>query len=56
MNCRGIFVGGAGNLKLEMLDGTTPTFTGLIAGHVYRFAAKKIFQTGSTATNCAALL
>lgn len=55
-NSRGIFVGGAGNLKVDFIDGTTVTLTGLTAGSVYRLCVKKIYQTGSSATNCAALL
>lgn len=54
--CRGIFVGGAGNLKVDFIDGSTATLTGLIVGHVYRLCVRKIYQTGSTATNCTALL
>ncbi len=53
---RGVFVGGAGALKVDFIDGTTITLTGLTAGSVYRLAIKKIYQTGSTATNCVALL
>jgi hypothetical protein len=55
-SCRGIFVGGAGNLAVKMLDGNDVTFTGLAAGQVYRICATIIRQTGSSATNCVALL
>ncbi len=55
-NARGLYVGGAGNLVLVMIDGTTVTFTGLLVGTTYEFAFKQINQTGSTATNCVALL
>jgi len=53
---RAILVGGAGNLAVTMLDGNDVTLTGLLAGHVYRVCVKVVKQTGSTATNCVALL
>lgn len=53
---RGVFVGGAGALKVDFIDGTTVTLTGLSAGSVYPLCVKKIYQVGSTATNCVALI
>ncbi len=53
---RGVYVGGAGNLRVDLIDGSTVTFTALAVGNVYRFAVRKIYQTGSTATLCVALL
>lgn len=46
---RGIYIGTAGNLKVDMSDGTTVTFASLAAGQVYPFSITKIYQTGSTA-------
>ena len=46
---RGIYIGTAGNLKVDMGDGTTVTFSNLVAGTIYPLAVKKIYQTGSTA-------
>lgn len=54
--CRGIYVGGDGNLVCR-LDGDTSdrTFTGLLAGQVYPFAVSIIRQTGTTITNSVVL-
>lgn len=46
---RGVYIGTAGNLKVDMANGTTVTFANLAAGQVYPFAVVKIYQTGSTA-------
>ena len=55
-NCRGILVGVAGTMKLDFIDGSTVTTGTLLAGTVYRFAAKKIYQAGTTATGIVVLL
>ena len=52
---RGIYVGGAGNAVLVDEDGTTCTFTGLLAGVVYPFRCKRINSTNTTATNLVGL-
>jgi len=54
-NCRGILIGVAGTLKLDFIDGSTVTTGTLLAGTVYRFCAKKIYQTGTTATGIVVL-
>lgn len=46
---RGVYIGTAGHLKVDMADGTTVTFSNLAAGTIYPLAFKKIYQTGSTA-------
>ena len=53
--CRSVYVGGAGAMKVTMADDTTVTFSGLLAGAVYPFQAKRIWSTGTTATNIVAL-
>lgn len=45
---RGIYIDTAGNLKVDMADGTTVTFENLAAGTIYPIAITKIYQTGST--------
>jgi hypothetical protein len=47
---RGVYVGAAGNLKVDMADSSTVTFTGLAAGMVHPIAVKKVYATGTTAT------
>lgn len=46
---RGVYVGTAGHLKVDLVTGDTVTFSNLTAGNVYPFAIKKIYQTGSSA-------
>lgn len=53
--CRRVYVGGAGDLKVTMADGTTVTFTGVAAGTTLDIQAKVLWSTGSTATNVVAL-
>lgn len=52
---RGVYVSAAGNLKVDMLDGSTITFSNLAAGQYYPFTVRKIYQTGSTAAGVALL-
>ena len=47
----GLYVGGNGDIKVDMLDGTTTTFVGLKAGVVYPFKITRIYATGTTATD-----
>ena len=46
----GIYVGGAGNLKVDMSNGTTITFTALAVGVIHPLAVKRVYATGTTAT------
>lgn len=52
---RGIYVGGSGNLKVDMLGGGSVTFTGLAAGVIHPIRATRIYATGTTATGVIAL-
>jgi hypothetical protein len=52
---RAIFVGGAGNIVLVTLGGTTLTFQGLLAGQILPVAASRVRATSTTATNLIAL-
>ena len=56
METRSVYIGGDGNLSVEMYDPTssnlaTVTFTGLVAGQVLPIKTKKIRATLTTATN-----
>lgn len=46
-----LFVGGAGAVKVTTIAGTDVTFTGVVAGTVLPVRVKKVFATGTTATN-----
>lgn len=52
---RAIYVGGAGGLKVTMDDGTDVTFAAVPAGTVLRIRARRVFATGTAATNIVAL-
>lgn len=46
----GIFVGGAGNLKVDLVNGGTVTFTGMLVGTFYPLRIKRVYATGTSAT------
>jgi hypothetical protein len=48
---RGVYVGGSGTLKVDMADGTTVTFTALAAGVIHPIQVKRVYSTGTAATN-----
>lgn len=52
---RALFVSGAGNLTVLMMDGQQVTFTAVLAGTILPVRVTKVFQTGTTATNIVAL-
>lgn len=52
---RYVYIGGAGAMKVDMVGGQTVTFTGLLAGNVYRLRVTRIYATGTTVTNIVAL-
>lgn len=55
MQCRGIYVGVAGNVAVHGSDGVATTFVGLAAGSVLPFRAKRVLATGTTATSLVAM-
>ena len=53
---RGLYIGGAGNITVDMADGgSSVLFVGLLGGGVYPFQVTRIYATGTTATNIVAL-
>jgi hypothetical protein len=52
---RGLFIGGSGNLKVITSAGSTITLTGVVAGSILPVSVKRVFATGTTALNIAAL-
>lgn len=50
-----VYIGGAGNLAVQTIGGTTLTFTALPVGTVLYVRCKQIRSTSTTATNIAAL-
>lgn len=47
---KGIYVGVAGDLKVDMADGSTITFTNLASGVVHPLSVKRVYAAGTTAT------
>ena len=52
---RGLYVGVSGDVKVIMLDGTTVTFVGLVAGVIHPITCVLIYDTDTTATDIVAL-
>jgi hypothetical protein len=52
---KAIYCGGAGNIKVTTSTGVTVTFTGVLAGTILPVTAKRVFATGTTATNLVGL-
>jgi hypothetical protein len=53
---RGIYVGVSGDVKVDLVDGSTGiTFVSLAAGVEHAIAVTKIYKTGTTATSVLAL-
>lgn len=52
---RGIYIGGAGNLAVRMIDGTEVTFTAVIVGAMYDLAVIRVLDTGTTASDIVAV-
>lgn len=51
LETNGLFVGGAGNVKVDLYDGSTVTLNGMLAGTIYPLRVKRVYATGTTATN-----
>lgn len=48
---RGIYVGGAGDIKVDMANGGTVTLSGALAGSILPIRVSRVYSTGTTATN-----
>ena len=51
----GVYIGGVGDIKVDMQGGSTTTLVGLKAGVVYPFKITKIYATDTTATDIVAV-
>jgi hypothetical protein len=52
---RAIYIGGAGNLSVDMADGSTIVFIGLATGQILPVRCKRVRATMTTATNIIAM-
>jgi hypothetical protein len=49
---RGVYVGVSGDLKVDLVGGSTEiTFVGLAGGVIHPIQARRIYATGTSATN-----
>ena len=46
-----LYIGTTGNIKVTTTEGDTLTFNGIAAGIVHPIFVKKVFSTGTTASN-----
>lgn len=53
--CRGLWVGGTGNIALQSSAGTTVTFTNVANGTMLSVSPSKVMSTNTTATAIIAL-
>ena len=51
---RRLWIGGAGNVKINTAAGNAVTYTGVLAGTYLGIRASRVFATGTTATNIVA--
>ena len=52
---RGLYVGAAGDVKVIMASGATVTFADVLAGTVLPIQVRRVFATGTVATDIVAL-
>lgn len=52
---RAVYVGGAGDLAVAYIDGTSDTLKAVPAGTLLRIRVKQVLATGTTATNISGL-
>ena len=52
---RSLWIGGAGNVNVDMADGTTVLFSGCTAGSILPVQVKRVRSTNTTATLIVAL-
>lgn len=50
-----LFVGGAGNVRVDTIGGQTVTINGVTAGTTLRLLVKRVYSTSTTATNITVL-
>ena len=52
---RALYIGGAGDVKVDMALGSTITFAGSLAGTILPIQVTRVYSTDTTATNIVAL-
>ena len=52
---RALYIGGAGDVKIDTVAGETVTFVGITAGSILPVRAARVYATGTSATSIVAL-
>jgi hypothetical protein len=52
---KGLYVGTAGDLAAELVDGSAVTFAGLAAGIIHPIQVRRVLSTGTTAAGIVVL-
>ena len=52
---RALYIGGSGDVKVNMVEGNTITFSSVMAGTILPVSCKRVFATGTNATLVIAL-
>lgn len=50
-----LYIGGSGNVKVDTVQGDTVTITGALVGTILPLRVRRVWSTGTTATNIVAL-
>jgi len=53
---RALYIGGSGNIKINDSGNGAVTFVGVAAGSILPVMARRVYATGTTATNIVALI
>lgn len=53
--CNALYAGGAGDIKVDMFDGSTVTFKAVPAGSLLPILVKRVYATGTTGLDLIAL-
>lgn len=51
---RALFIGGAGNVKVDTVGGSTVTLNSISGGSIIPVSVTRVYSTGTTATNIVA--
>lgn len=52
---RALYIGVGGDVKVDTIDGSTLTFSGVSGGTILPVSVKRVYATGTTATTLLAL-
>ena len=53
--CRGLYIGSSGDVKVDLVNSSSITFTGALAGTILTIQATKVYNSGTTASSIVAV-